>query len=71
MFKFVRFKIGLRYNAHAFNQQKNNGGAHTTFSSLPFKNFADPKSTNFGVYSLSKRIFCGLMSRWRMVGSHL
>jgi hypothetical protein len=49
MFKFARFIIALRYNAHALNPQKKNGGAHTTFSSLPFKNFADPKSANFGV----------------------
>jgi hypothetical protein len=49
MFNFSRFIIGLTYNAHAFNQKKNNGGAHTTFSSLPLKIFADPKSANFGV----------------------
>ncbi len=49
MFKFARFIIALRYNAHEFNQQKKNGGAHTTFSSLPCKIFANPKSANFGV----------------------
>jgi hypothetical protein len=49
MFKFARFIIALRYNAHALNQQKMNGGAHTTFSSLPCNFFANPKSDNFGV----------------------
>ncbi len=49
MFKFVRFVIALRYNARALNQQKKNGGAHNTFSSLPLNFFANPKSTNFVV----------------------
>jgi hypothetical protein len=33
---------------HITNKKKN-GGAHTTSSSLPSKNFANPKSANFGV----------------------
>ena len=41
----------------------------TTLSFIEY-NFARPKSETFGVKSSSKRILCGLISKYRICMSH-